>query len=40
MQGNVVADFAEHGIWAESSSVLTFDNNWVLRVIPDAKEEP
>lgn len=32
--GNVVIDFAEHGIWAKGSNTLTITNNWIIRVIP------
>ena len=39
LKNNIVADFAEHGIWVQNSSSVTIDNNWVFHVIENAGEE-
>ena len=40
MRGNVIADFARHGLWAYDSSGLQIDNNWVFHVINEVGAEP
>lgn len=40
LENNVVADFAEHGVWVQNSSGVTLDNNWLFKVVEDLNKEP
>lgn len=40
LDGNVVADFHRHGVWAKSASALTINNNWVFHVVNSVTDAP
>ena len=40
LQNNVIADFAEHGVWVQNSQSITIDGNWVFKVIENVGKEP
>lgn len=40
LENNVVADFAEHGVWVQNSSGVTLDNNWLFKVVENKGKEP
>lgn len=40
MSNNVIAEFAEHGVWVQNSRYITLDNNWLFNVIEEQDKEP